>query len=407
VPSLERAGGRPSRLKEKLHRDIASSANEIVNFTIMVSETTSTASDTTWTAVLGQGDFPVDGVEDYCTFLGEALSRRGVKLKQIHVDWDSLGWVHALRQLSRESISWRGQWVLLQFTALAWSRRGFPFTALVALRALRRSGARVAVVFHEPFRQTATPTVVNRVRGECQDWVINKLYEGAERAIFADPLSTIHWLPNKHAKAAFIPIGANIPELQPVPESVPTAGGTTKTVAVFCLTDPPNRRKELADISHAVRFATSKGSKIRLVFLGRGTQEAQEDIDRAFAGIPAEVRNLGLLPAAEVSYNLADSTVMLCVRGSLFPRRGSAIAGIACGLPIIGYAGSKTGFPITEAGLELVPEGDRDALARALDHVLSDDRVRQDLCRRSRRAHADYFSWEKIAERFATELPDG
>jgi glycosyltransferase involved in cell wall biosynthesis len=355
-------------------------------------------------ALLGRRDFPTDGIEDYCTFLGQALSRRGVTLKAIHVDWDSLGWIRALRELSRESASWRGNWVQLQYTALAWSRRGFPFGALFALRTLRRSGARVAVVFHEPVGQTAAPTLVNQIRGACQDWVIHKLFDGAERAIFADALSTIPWLPKEHAKAVFIPIGANIPEPQPVSTSAPPVDGTTKTIAIFCLTDP---RKELADISHAVRFAASGAAKIRVVFFGRGTKEAKHDIDLAFAGIPAEVLNLGLLPAAEVSYNLTRSTVMLCVRGSLFSRRGSAIAGIVCGLPIIGYAGPTTTFPITEAGLELVPEGDRDALARALGHVLSDDRIRQDLRLRSLRARADYFSWEKIAERFATELSNG
>ena len=357
-----------------------------------------------WIAVLGRRDFPTDGVEDYCAFLGEALSRRGIQLNPIHVDWDRLGRMRSLWRLWRESASWRGNWVLLQFTSLAWSRRGFPFGVLFALRILRRRGARVAVVFHEPVCQAGLPTLLNRIRAACQDWVIQKLYASAERAIFADALCTIPWLPKEPARAVFIPIGANIPEPQSLSESAPPADSTTKTIAIFCLTDP---QKELADISHCVRFVASAATKIRVVFLGRGTPEATGEIDHAFAGIPAEVVNLGVLPAADVSYNLTRSTVMLCVRGSLFPRRGSAIAGIACGLPIVGYAGPTTTFPITEGGLELVPEGDRDALARALGHVLSDDRVRQDLHLRSLRAHADYFSWDKIAERFANELSNG
>jgi glycosyltransferase involved in cell wall biosynthesis len=368
----------------------------------MASTTNSAETVATWIAVLGRRDFPTDGVEDYCTFLGQALSRRGIALNPIHVDWDTLGWMRALRRLSRESATWRGNWVHLQFTSLGWSRRGLPVGALLALRILHRNGARVAVVFHEPVRQRGTPKLLNRLRGACQDWVIRKLYEGAERAIFADALNTIPWLPIDHSKAVFIPIGANIPELQPAPQSAPLAGETTKTIAVFCLTDP---QKELADVAHAVRFAASAGAKIRVLFLGRGTPEAKDEIDRAFAGIPAEVLNLGLLPAADVSYHLMRSTVMLCIRGSLHSRRGSAIAGIAWGLPIVGYVGPTTSFPITEAGLELVPEGDRDALAKALSCVLSDERLRQDLHLRSLRAHENYFSWDKIAERFTTELP--
>jgi glycosyltransferase involved in cell wall biosynthesis len=359
-----------------------------------------------WIAVLGHRDFPVDGVEDYCAFLGQALSRHGVELKQVRVDWDTLGWARALRELSQESASWRGKWVLLQFTALAWSRRGLPFAALIALRTLRRNGARVAVVFHEPFRQSASSSWVNRIRGACQDWVIRKLYEGAERAIFADPLNTIPWLPDDRAKAAFIPIGANIPELLPSAESVSKPNGATKTIGVFCLSDLPNRLNELADISHAVRSAASNGAKIRLVFLGRGTSEAKEEIDRAFAGIPAEVLNLGLLPAADVSSTLADSHVMLCVRGPLFPRRGSAIAGIACSLPIIAYAGASEGTPLLEAGIELVPYRDANALAAALSRLLTDSDRWQELHQRSVQAQREYFSWDVIAKAFLSILDE-
>jgi glycosyltransferase involved in cell wall biosynthesis len=232
------------------------------------------------------------------------------------------------------------------------------------------------------------------------------LYEGAERAIFADPLNTIPWLPNDHAKAAFIPIGANIPEFLPNKESVSQPGGTMKTIAVFCLSDPPNRLNELADISYAVRSAASSGAKIRVVFLGRGTKEAQQDIDRAFSGIPAKVLNLGLLPAAEVSRTLADSTVMLCVRGCLFPRRGSAIAGIACGLPIVAYAGASEGTPLLEAGIELVPYRDTDALASALSRILTDSDRWQRLRERSIQAQKKYFSWDTISKTFLSTLSE-
>jgi glycosyltransferase involved in cell wall biosynthesis len=292
----------------------------------------------------------------------------------------------------------------LQFTALAWSRRGFPFGALAVLRILRKQGARVAVVFHEPFRQTANPTRFNRIRGNCQDWVVRKLFEGADRAVFADPLDTIPWLPVEHSKAAFIPIGANIPERLSVAGSPTSRTGSTRTIAVFCLSDLPNRQNELSDISHALKSVALNGAKIRLVFLGRGTAEAKEEIDRAFAGIPAEGLNLGLLPAADVSGTLSDSDVMLCVRGLLFPRRGSAIAGIACGLPIIAYAGASEGTPLLEAGIELVPYRDAAALASSLSRILTDDNHWQALRERSILAHRKYFSWDVIAASFCNFL---
>ena len=141
--------------------------------------------------------------------------------------------------------------------------------------------------------------------------------------------------------------------------------------------------------------------------IGRGSSEAESALRLELAGSGVEVSVLGLLPPDDIAKTLAHADVLLFVRGGVSSRRGSALAAIACGLPIVGYAGPETDFPITEAGLELVPQGDRDALAVALDHVLGDDLLRQDLRRRSLSAHADHFCWEKIAKRFATELSDG
>jgi hypothetical protein len=42
-------------------------------------------------ALLGRQDTPTDGLEDYCTFLGEALSRRGVGLQKFRVDFAGRG----------------------------------------------------------------------------------------------------------------------------------------------------------------------------------------------------------------------------------------------------------------------------------------------------------------------------
>src|SRR6185437_10560871 len=84
-------------------------------------------------AMLGRRDTPVDGVEDYCTFLSEGLARRGVEMTRVRVNWTEQGWLGALRQLRRDSKEWREHWVLLQYTALGWSRHGFPIWAVIVL----------------------------------------------------------------------------------------------------------------------------------------------------------------------------------------------------------------------------------------------------------------------------------
>src|SRR5271168_943192 len=97
-----------------------------------------------WIAVLGRRDTPADGIADYCAHLAHALGKCGIELRLSRVDWVGCTWLGALRNLLRESKDWRGKWILLQYTALGWSRRGFPVAALLPLVILRLKGARCA-----------------------------------------------------------------------------------------------------------------------------------------------------------------------------------------------------------------------------------------------------------------------
>ena len=346
-------------------------------------------------ALLGRGETPVDGVEDYCGRLSTAVGKYGVSLGNFRVNWQERGWVRALRELNQSSKDWRGSWVLLQFTALAWSRRGFPFGVLAILSILRRRGVRCAVVFHDPYRQYGTGAA-NYFRGVCQDWIIRRMHARADKCIFLDPLQKVSWLAREDSKSTFIPVGANVPERVTETVKALVANNEIPAVAVFCLSGAPYLQRELEDIRDATRSAMAAGANYRLVFLGRGTAEAREKIQKLFQGVTKEISILGLLPAAEVSDALAKCSAMLCVRGTIYPRRGSAIAGIACGLPVLGYEGGAEGTPLEEAGLVLVSYRDTTALGNALARVLGSRELQDKLRRRSMEAQRKYFSWELI-----------
>jgi glycosyltransferase involved in cell wall biosynthesis len=140
------------------------------------------------------------------------------------------------------------------------------------------------------------------------------------------------------------------------------------------------------------------------VLFGRGSQEAEPALRTELAGAEVEVESLGLLSPIDVKQTLARADVLLFVRGQISSRRGSAIAGIASGLPIVCYLGPETAWPVTEAGLLAVPVGDREALGNALETVLSDESFRRTLAERSRQAHEKYFSWAAITRRFEEAL---
>jgi glycosyltransferase involved in cell wall biosynthesis len=126
-----------------------------------------------------------------------------------------------------------------------------------------------------------------------------------------------------------------------------------------------------------------------------------------FNGTSVSLVNLGIRSAEEISHELSESDAMLCVRGRLFPRRGSALAGIACGVPVIAYAGPAQQTPIAEAGIEFVPYGDRDALTSALVRVLTDEKLQSELRAKNRRSQERHFSWNRIARRHVEALASG
>ena len=99
-----------------------------------------------------------------------------------------------------------------------------------------------------------------------------------------------------------------------------------------------------------------------------------------------------------------SSDAMLCVRGEMYPTRGSAIAGIACGLPIVGYGTSQKAFPISQAGVRLVPYRDSEALGTNLAQILSDGQLREQLIKANRAAQENFFSWSSIADQVIRAL---
>jgi glycosyltransferase involved in cell wall biosynthesis len=367
-----------------------------------------------WIALLGKRDTPTDGVADYCAFLSEALGRRGVQLEQVRVSWAEDGWSAALRKLEHQAADWRGRWVFMQYTALAWSTRAFPLRALRTVRVLKRSGARVGVMFHEYGHQVGGGSAVIRpVREACQDFVVRRLHALSDLSIFTVPTKKLVWLSAEDAgdaKAVFIPIGANIPEPAGDAHATEIAiglarnlrEGDEKVIAVFSFTPGTRLELEAREIVGAVKAARAAGEKVHLVVFGGGSEAARGAIERGLDGSGARVSILGIIPAQQIADTLAQADVQIFVRGFVEQTRGSALAGIACGAPIVGYAGAAAGTPIEETGVVLVPFRDKEALSAAVVRVLRDGALHEELRRRSLLAQQKYFSWDAIAAKYAT-----
>jgi glycosyltransferase involved in cell wall biosynthesis len=348
-------------------------------------------------ALLGRPDAPTDAVEDYCHYLGKALLVEGFELIIKRVAWNESQWT---RRLRRRAKRWEAAWVLVQYTALAWSKRGFPLRFLRVLKILKASGVRVGVVFHdvEPYGGTR---MIDALRRRAQLRVMQTALRLCDVAVFTVPMEKISWIGRQAEKGCFIPVGANLP-------APGKANGISKdgklSIAVFGITGGESGRREIELIAEAVRFAASRVGELRLVVLGRNAQSAETELKERFRDSEVELQVLGVLAEEEVVRNLSGSDVLLFVRGAISSRRGSAIAGIVCGLPVIACEGTETAAPITEAGVAFFSPQRKGDLGDVLLRVLQDEHYRTSLAQRSWLVQRQYFSWRAIAAQYAEFL---
>jgi hypothetical protein len=254
----------------------------------------------------------------------------------------------------------------------------------------------VLLTFHDPLPFPGEQVRV-RLRRSAQGLVMRQAARQAAALVSTVAPACVPWMrePGVREKVALIPVGSNIPEhwqeATHVESSVPT-------VVVFGVTN--GSAAEAALLADVVQRASREIGAIHLMVVGRGSSEAAAALHAAVEGTRVMATAHGMLPAVDVSELLSRAHVQLFVRGGVSTRRGSAIAGLGCGLPIVAYAGPETAFPITEAGVRLVPDGDVSGLAEELASVLGDSELRARLSERSREAMRRYFSWDAIASRY-------
>src|SRR5580692_9682689 len=354
-------------------------------------------------ALLGRQDAPTDAVEEYCRYLGDAMHAHDFSLELVRVSWVADGWPAAMRELERQARTWRGCWVLVQYTALAWSERGFPLRFLRVLRILRQAGARVAMVYHDVLAYHGNRTI-DKLRHRAQNHAMSEALRSSDLGILTVPISKIPWIGKKHTRAIFIPVGANLPAPETAWKIHPEEMNRLPAIAVFGITGGEGGIWEIASISEALQIVAERLGKLRLVVMGRHSDTAEKALKNLMDKQPIEVSALGILPSAEIVRHMASCDVLLFVRGGISSRRGSAIAGIACGLPVVALDGPETASPITEAGVVFADPKRQRGLGEALLKVLSDPEYRAVLAERSRRAQDKYFSWKAIAARYAEAL---
>jgi glycosyltransferase involved in cell wall biosynthesis len=355
-----------------------------------------------WVALLGREDQPTDALEDYCKLLAQSLHKRGYSLEIFRVLWAEQGWRRALKDANKRFAEERGGWVLVQYTPLAWSRRGFPLRFARMIEGLKGAGIHVLIVFHDP-EPFGGRRFRDRLRRRVQLAVMRRAAQLADKIVSTISPDRVAWMqdPPIRAKTLLLPVGSNLPV---VPRKAQRPGKRIPEIIVFGFS---NLASETSMIAWVLARAAEVMGSLHLTVFGRGAKVAATLLLPLLAGTPVELEDFGILESERAGSLLANADVQLFVRSGLSTRRGSGIAGIACGLPIIGFSDGETAFPITEAGVRLVPMGDREGLVRELVLVLKQQTLRETLRQRNLEATERYFSWDRIADSYLAFLRMG
>jgi glycosyltransferase involved in cell wall biosynthesis len=222
----------------------------------------------------------------------------------------------------------------------------------------------------------------------------------AEKIVSTVNIDRVRWMHPEfiRAKAFSVPVGSNLPAPA---RDVRLSKQESPVIVVFGMSNP---QAEATLIAGVVLRAAKDLGRLHLILFGREVKLVENMLQKLLDGTQVHLEVLGIVPGDRAGTLLSNADVQLFVRSGLSSRRGSAIAGISCGLPIVGFADGETAFPITEAGVRLVPIGDADGLLRELVSVLRDDILRKALRSRSLDAAQKYFSWERIALKYLSVL---
>jgi glycosyltransferase involved in cell wall biosynthesis len=218
------------------------------------------------------------------------------------------------------------------------------------------------------------------------------------------------WLPylKKYARLR------HTPEWLPVPSNLPTTSNaiSSELRARFGI---PERAELLVHFGSygGVVVAPLRAAAARLLsgypdrwllLVGRNSERFRDELARAHPDLAGRLVGTGEAPPQEVAdaLHLGDLAVYTFPDG-VSGRRGSLMAALALGVPVLATEGASTeSFWWEQQVVALVPAWNAEALADAVTALLKDPARRADLASRGRAAYAKYFSIERTSETLRT-----
>jgi hypothetical protein len=288
--------------------------------------------------------------------------------------------------------------VLLQYVPNALGARGANIAFCQWLLSLRRGGADVRVMFHEPYFYLSWNPARNALA------MVQRLMAGLLlRASSRTYVSTEQW---RRYLEPYAPAGTEF-TLLPVPSTLPDdppaavvaawrrrLGSEHDMLAVHFGTYGDHVASELAPVVPAL---LQRVENLRLVCVGRGGEAFVERMAREHSGVGARIYATGALDRGEAAAAIAACDVALQpYPDGVTTRRTSVMAPLALAVATVTSRGLLTEAVWTDGSpVALAPASDCGAHVDAAASLLRDQARRRHVAACGRRLYVDRFSIDR------------
>jgi glycosyltransferase involved in cell wall biosynthesis len=358
----------------------------------------------TRTAVVGMSVGATCGVHDHAVLLADALGAEGIS-SSMHWLWRKERSLRAARSEIRE---WTRQLtleldqrdpdaVLLHYSVFSYSYRGVPLFTAPTLAALRRSRGPLIPIMHE----FVYPWTHGGWRGKLWAFTQRAALIGVIRAAGAVVVTTDYraqwlasrrWLPQRPVIVA--PVFSNLP--------APVVGAPDRSSPVVGLFGYSSEEAVPLVLDAAERLL-ERGVGVRLELLGApGRDSPAGDMWLAAAarrGMEERLSFTGVLAAQALSNALAACDVLLFTDSAgPSPRKGTLAASLASGSAVVSVDGPQLWSELVESQALEVVSPTSEAMADAIERLLSDEGLRGALGARGRAFAERQMGLQRSAE---------
>jgi UDP-glucose:(heptosyl)LPS alpha-1,3-glucosyltransferase len=335
--------------------------------------------------VVHQSRVQIDAIDAYSRHLVETMSASGIETRYL-----PNGLAPLLKDPAEPS------WILLQYNPYSYGRSGFAPGLVRDLRRVRsRSQAPLLLMVHEAWLDMtdAKSSLVGSWQ-RSQLWALLRLADGVMTSTEALARriggGTVH-----------VPVAANITPISTSPRAARERLGLNGKLAVALFgRGHPSRALDHAEAAIAAIADAHGGDQLIVLNLGAGAPPL-----RLPHGVA--VRHPGRLRADELSFHLwASDLVLLPFSDGVSTRRGTLMAALAHGRPVLGLRGCNTDAVLADAAdaLALTPAGDPHAFSSAAVELTRDPERLRTIGDAGRRLYESRFDWPILAQSIASVL---